>query len=180
MSTKKFDIVYIVAGGPSLKDFDWKSLKYKDVIAINNAAFKLPYAKYVYFANRDWFLRHEVELMLHAGRCIAGSDNVERPWVDYRPFKTYEGIRGGGGNSGYAAIGLAIELDYRRIRLLGYDMHSPGSNFHNDHTWTAHKPDEWIPMFNRLAALLDKEGIEVINLTPGSALTCFAKKEGAH
>lgn len=171
------DSCVIVAGGPSLANFDWQQLKYRDVIAINNAAFRLPYAKYVYFANLDWFERFRNELRAHAGQVIAGSLDPGVPWVRHMPFTEYEGLRGGGGNSGYAAIGLAVELGYRRIYLLGYDLKRPGENFHRDHTWTSHKPDEWIPMFDRLAPLLAAQGIEVINCGPDSALTCF-KKEG--
>lgn len=83
-----------------------------------------------------------------------------------------------GTNSGYQALNLAILAGAKRIVLLGYDMRAEDarrSHFFGDHpdptpvgvfpTMAAH--------YRKVAPLIAKKGIEVINCTPGSALTCF-------
>jgi len=52
--------IYIVAGGTSLKDFDFDKLKGKDVIAVNKSIIDCPWAKY--FITMDYtFIDHIVE-----------------------------------------------------------------------------------------------------------------------
>jgi hypothetical protein len=83
-----------------------------------------------------------------------------------------------GGNSGYQAINLAYLLGATRIILLGYDM----SSAKGQHFFGSHPPSmangnykDYIPRFDGLAKDLDREGVEVINCTPDSALTQFVK-----
>ena len=185
MNTKP---VYIVAGGPSLMDFDWKSLDGQDVIAINNAAFKLPNAKYVYFANTDWFKQWRNQLKAHRGKIIQGctDQDVKEDWVENWQFvndrlalkpRTLHP----GGNSGYAAINLAVQLGYKEINLLGYDMKYRGeqANFHSDHTWWTPRDgfEHMLLQFSRLVDPLKAAGVEVFNLTPDSELKVFPFKQ---
>jgi hypothetical protein len=181
--------VYIVAGGPSLADFDWRSLDDKHVITINNAAFKLPNAKYVYFCNRDWFEKWKYELRAHKGIVIQGSvptdsnNVVHELWVERWAFvdgfglTTKHGCLIPGGNSGYAAINLAVQLGYKKIYLLGYDMKHDGdrANYHDDHLWHSSKESfpGWLRRFEDLVQPLKDLGIQVVNLTPNSDLKVF-------
>jgi hypothetical protein len=83
------------------------------------------------------------------------------------------------GNSLAQAINLAYLFGCRRILLLGADMKlGPNGEKH----WHANHPSPlmqgqdfsgWLHKFNHLAVDLKKEGCEVINCTPGSAMTCF-------
>jgi hypothetical protein len=177
--------VYIVAGGPSLATFDWDSLVDKDVIAINNAAFKLPTAKYVYFANKDWFELWRDKLKEHQGKIIQGctKQDVKEEWVERWTFTQDKGLAteprtlATGVNSGYAAINLAVQLGYKKIFLLGYDMRvvDGQNNYHKDHLWTC-EPDFYktmLAMFETIVEPLKAMSVEVVNLTPGSALTVF-------
>lgn len=77
-----------------------------------------------------------------------------------------------GGNGGYQAIHVAIQSGAKRILLLGFDMH--GTHFFGKHpSGLRNTPPEtfekWIPRFKELMG----RGAEIINCTPGSALTCF-------
>ena len=83
-----------------------------------------------------------------------------------------------GGNSGFQAINLAYHLGATRIILLGYDMqgnthwhgaHPAGLN--NGHSHYA----DWRSRLGELAKDLEAEGVEVINATRDTALTCFRR-----
>lgn len=91
------------------------------------------------------------------------------------------GTIGGGGNSGFQALNLAIQFGARRILLLGYDMH--GGHWHGDHPAGMAQPKDdtmarWRRAFQANAPLIAAMGVEVINCTPGSALTCFGDGNG--
>jgi hypothetical protein len=87
-----------------------------------------------------------------------------------------------GTNSGYQAINLAVHLGASRIILLGYDMHcNGGMHFHNSPGRRADYHLEFekkirldmLPRFAGLVHPLAALGIEVVNCTPGSAITCW-------
>lgn len=87
-----------------------------------------------------------------------------------------------GDNSGYQAINLAYLLGATKIVLLGYDMQMTGgkAHWHTDHQ----KPlnaggsdlEHWAKLFPQLAIDLAQEGIEVVNCTRETALTCFKRQ----
>lgn len=83
-----------------------------------------------------------------------------------------------GGNSGYQCINLAYLWGARRIVLLGFDMQRTDGKAHwfGDHPQGLHNNspyDKWLRNFDRLAADLKAEGVEVINATRKTALRCF-------
>jgi hypothetical protein len=77
-----------------------------------------------------------------------------------------------GRNSGYQAINLAVHLGARRVILLGYDM--KGGHWHKPHPDASRPPFAiCLKHFATLPAPLKAAGVEVINCTPGTALTAF-------
>jgi len=84
-----------------------------------------------------------------------------------------------GGNSGYQAINAAYIWGYRRIILLGFDMKlgpKGEKHHHPDHPAPlvqAQVFGEWIHKMQKFSKDLKAAGCEVLNATPGSALTCF-------
>lgn len=81
-----------------------------------------------------------------------------------------------GANGGYQAVNLATQAGARRVVLLGFDM--KGEHWHGSHPQPLTNPrpylfELWIKNFARMAQDLGPAGIEVVNCTPGSALTCF-------
>lgn len=86
-----------------------------------------------------------------------------------------------GGNGGYQAVNLAFHLGASRIVLLGYDMQDDQGkkHWHGNHEGI-NNPDHfcfaaWLENFDQLAVDLEKEGVEVINCTRNTALTCFKR-----
>jgi hypothetical protein len=97
-------------------------------------------------------------------------------------FSTDPTSIGHGTNSGYQAINLAFLFGAAKIILLGYDMHCQGG--HHFHETSSHPANyssvfekklkkDMLPRFQNLVAPLQSLGVEVINCTPGSALTCW-------
>lgn len=90
------------------------------------------------------------------------------------------GSIGGGGNSGFQALNLAVHFGAKRILLIGFDMHgNNGAHWYGRNHWPmANNPAEsnfkrWIAAFNGAAPVLERMGIEVVNANPMSALKCF-------
>lgn len=90
-----------------------------------------------------------------------------------------------GGNSGYQAINLAFLFGITRVILVGFDMKKDGSKVHffGNHPYhlknggpTETTISQWVNNFIKLAADLREEGVEVINATRETALTCFNRQ----
>lgn len=86
-----------------------------------------------------------------------------------------------GGNSGYQAINLAYLWGAARVVLMGYDMQRTEGKSHwfGDHPkgLSGNSPyATWVQKFDRLSADLKSEGVEVINATRETALTCFPRR----
>lgn len=84
-----------------------------------------------------------------------------------------------GGNSGYGAIGLAVVFGATKIVLLGFDMmKGPNGERHvhadHDRRMVQAQPfDQWLMRFEKLAEDLKAVGIDCVNCTRRTALTCF-------
>lgn len=83
---------------------------------------------------------------------------------------------GGGGNSGFQAVNLAVRMGARRIVLLGFDMgHSGQAHWHADHGSGMSNPAN--AFLRRCALILDRQigalqmlGIEAVNASRQTAL----------
>lgn len=137
------DTVYIVAGGPSLKGFNFERLNGKNVIAINKAFMYVRNPTVLYWTDTRFYNWYKGEIdslktmkitASHSGRYLAedvlliknaGSGRVLDLSSPDKLTTT--------NNSGLGAIGLAIKMGAKKIYLLGYDMgHSDGkSHFHD-------------------------------------------------
>ena len=83
-----------------------------------------------------------------------------------------------GRSSGYQACNLAFHLGVKRILLLGFDMRAVNgrTHWHEQHQRPTSPKDyatHMAPPFKRLAEELGARGVEVVNCTPGSAITAF-------
>lgn len=85
-----------------------------------------------------------------------------------------------GANGGYQAINIATLAGATRILLLGYDMKFTGgrSHSHNGHPLRMGEVayTNYARNFASMVPQLKQKGIQVINCTPGSALTAFPIK----
>lgn len=184
----KGETVFIIGGGPSLKDFNFNSLKSKRTIAINKAILTYPQADVAYWSDSrvyNWY-KGDIDN-------FKGDKYTMKPYgpltKDIRILKNCgkigleldpTGIRHGN-NSGHAAVNLAYHLGASTIVLLGFDMRNVGgeSHFHDGYptrkTRDAVYEKNMIPEFYSIAEDLKKRNVTVINACPGSALTYFRK-----
>jgi len=144
--------VFIVGGGPSLKEFDFSLLRERDVISVNKSIFDVPWCKY--FITMDFtFLKKIDSSILYQSSCSkVFVCNLAFPYllfkdgrlIDTRSNLVYR-LSGfdvvvhskrisplglsfsdfcNGENSGFCALQLAILLGYDEIYLLGFDLTS--------------------------------------------------------
>ncbi len=83
-----------------------------------------------------------------------------------------------GGNSGYSAVHIAMQAGASRILLCGLDL--GGANWHPAHSehlriTQPHTYTVWARRFRSLVKPAAERGIEILNVTPNSALDCFPK-----
>jgi hypothetical protein len=179
---------FLLGGGPSLRGFNAEVLRGRGrIIAINNSYILAPWADVLYYADGAWWKDHrERVLQVFRGAYRVSIEKCGDDTKFLRPqqasgLATDPTALRTGFNSGYQAINLAYHFGATRIVLLGYDLHVDGARTH----WHAGHPGQtpemqttafqemFLPRFPTLVAPLTAAGVEVINATPGSALTCW-------
>lgn len=91
------------------------------------------------------------------------------------------GVLGYGGNSGFQAINLAVQLGARRLILAGFDMQMKnGVHWHGVHPRGLNNPaagnvNRWRRVLDAAAAPLAAAGVEVVNATRFTALKGFPR-----
>ena len=169
------------------------------VICINDSWRLAPRADVFYYCDRQWFDSqtainpysldgtlsfHEA---IYRGFWVCGNGlwYADHPQVHGLRFSGQSGLSDDpaalrhGSNSGYAAINLAYLFGAKRIVLLGYDMHvepSGRTHWHDQPRadgFAGIIKDSFLPCFDSLVEPLKAAGVEVLNATPGSALTCW-------
>jgi hypothetical protein len=187
---------FIVAGGPSLRGFDFERLRGERVIAINVAYLDMPWADVMFMMDSRlyrWILRgglHDAEAAKKAffefkgKRVFLDLANHHYPEMLYVPATGRHGLsmnlkRGlcHGNNSGVGALNLAFCLGANPIYLLGYDMkHQDGEAHYHRRYPVVHRESitkGFTGDFEEIAPILKKQGVQVINLNPNSGLQCF-------
>jgi hypothetical protein len=193
----------ILAGGPSLRDFSrfpsWITDSKCRVIAINDSWRLWPYSDVCYFCDPQWW-QYQLAKNLRdkpTGTLSFHDAIYKEFWISTAPgfehhpqvhtlkFNGQTGLSTDptalhhGSNSGFACINLAALFGAKRIVLLGYDMKcdkTGRTHWHNEP-----RPDGFarvleqsmLPLFSTLVTPLEEAGVEVINATPDSALTCW-------
>ncbi len=174
--------VWIVAGGPSARNFDL-SRAYGDVVlGVNDAALNARFWSHPGSAfatcDPDWIKKHRTLLKLFGGERFLAVALDTWPECGGIPGATYLTRENGdglsedfecvrtGGNSGYMALNVALHKGAKEIHLVGFDM-DDGSE----------KYAQWIPRFRTTRQQLDAAGVKVINENPRSAVDAFEKTE---
>lgn len=138
--------VFIIGGGPSLRDFDWRLLVPEKTLGCNSA-FKLGPAicKACVFGDKKWWDFNRDELAKYAERrpVYTNCSELIRESASWLRVMQREGsglhreALGWNGNTGAVAINLALILGARRVYLLGFDLKDSGAqnNWHAWHPW---------------------------------------------
>lgn len=185
--------VFCLATGPSLTPADVNAVRDKGmVVAVNDAHRLAPWADWLYSSDRYWWVRHEgvpsfggkLAGIEHtpgrrdprlAGLGVVVYRNTGHEGIEADPT----GLRTCANNSGGAAVNLAVHLGAERIVLLGYDMGYGASDkrhFFGDHPMglsNQHNFPTWRAAFGRMVEPLKALGVEVVNCSRSTSLTCF-------
>jgi hypothetical protein len=181
----------IVASGPSAKDVPIDAARGRArAIAINNSWQLAPWADALYATDFVWWERNR-GVPEFAGLKISQDERlVDRPaWGvrlvtgrnDARILVTSPGEISHGGNSGFAALNLAVQFGVSRMVLVGYDMRvDRGLHWHGKHGDGLNNPADdtvrkWRRMIDGQAPVLAALGVVVINASPISALASYPK-----
>ncbi len=168
--------VAVIATGPSLTLEQAEQVRHMPAVAVNDAWRVAPWAEVRYAADAGWWHANP-QAVEFDGLRICAQQNAPAGVSVIR----VSGIHGfdpdphfvrSGGNSGYQAIHVAIHAGATRILLLGFDMR--GTHFFGLHQPPLRNttPETFRRWVGRFAALRDR-GAEIVNCTPGSALTAF-------
>ena len=178
------DTVFILGGGPSLNDTNFDLIKDKHVIGVNNAYLLGSWVDICWFGDGRWWGWHADKLKefpgLIATCCVRLLDKDPRLRVvrrgKPRGIEKKKDQIAWNSNSGGSVINLAYHLGAKRLVLLGYDMRRVGdkANWHDEHPAPEKNPyNRFMKRFESIAQDARKLGFEIINATPGSALTYF-------
>lgn len=187
---RKFEgeTIYIIGGGPSLKNFDFRLLNGCKTIAINKAILYCPSADVLYWTDSRFYTWYKNNVDNYKGLkfTIKAASQYTSDIQLLKKGKIH-GIEkdpqtlAHGNNSGYAAINLAYHLGAKRIILLGFDMMQDGVNSHF-HDGYPSRPagdavyrDKFLPGFKQLDSEMKGSGVMVLNASPYSRLTTFTK-----
>jgi len=188
---------FIIGGGPSLKDFDFSRLNNELTIAVNRAHeyvdpsiifftdqesfyMKLLKGEFGKEARNKFIVSRALKIALNIGGANFDHGTFSIPLSKY-PDMTFD-LKDGlfdGGNSGFAALNLAVCLGSKTIYLLGYDMRGDGQGnqawFHGGYKKVGKERSykSWIKYFEQAAPALERRGIKVINLNSNSEIRCF-------
>ena len=193
----------ILASGPSLTADDCAAVRAwrvedqarRRVMAINTTFRSALWADYLYAADREWWRHYAAEVLAtFRGECWTQDQPSARDYglryiyarpragLCREPWVIHHGGYGVG-NSGFQALNLAYHLGARRMILLGYDMRGAPRDgrmhHHPDHPKRVDKGAmpfaAWRANMPSIADPLRAEGIDVVNCSPISALTCFRR-----
>jgi hypothetical protein len=182
---------FIVGGGPSLRGFQFWRLGGRQVMGVNRAMFDAPCQVGVSI-DRQFVTGYAAQLsafgLARALYLALGEDRHDLPDVPCAIFLKSRGDAPGlsldpgmvhrGSTSGYCALNVAVLLGARRIVLLGYD-YTPDGHYHDGYPWQRRAFDmsmpAWAHHYEAAAEHCKRIGVEVINASPTSMLTCFPK-----
>jgi hypothetical protein len=183
-------LAVVAATGPSLTPELAEQCRGHNCIAVNDAYRLLPFAPVMYACDASWWDYHKGCPDFAGEKWSShqrGANDKEQTAKKYG-LKLISGLKADGfsfqpdrihygSNSGFQAINLALLFGATRIALVGFDMHPVNGK---QHFFGLHpKPlqrgmgyGRWIAWFKEAAATMPP-WIEIINCTPGSALTAF-------
>lgn len=137
------------------------------VVAVSDSYKLTPWADAVASTDAAWWKAHPEALAMPCPKFGAmpdfrAIDGVERLLVDTST------------NSGLLGVMVAVRLGAKRVLLCGFDLHSPGEHFFGRHPAPLKSTSaDRMEVFKRQFAAYRPRGVEILNCTPGSALTCY-------
>lgn len=155
----------VLACGPSMSQAVADSVKGRcHVVAVSNAYKLAPWADVLASADAAWWAAYP-EAKQFAGDKVGAMPS----------FLEIDGVKRtgkSGENSALLATKEAVRRGATRVLLLGLDL--GGRHFFGDHPAPLYNPGEQqFARFRRQFTAYRPEGVEIINCTPGSSLSCY-------
>jgi hypothetical protein len=172
--------VVCIASGPSLTDEDIAAVRRAaHPVIVTNTTFRLcPWAEVLFGFDGNWWKEYkaEVDAGFSGAKLTCSMAGARMGIPSLRDEKWFEGF----GNSGAAAISLAVVGEARRVVLLGFDCQRTDgkTHWHGDHPKTlgnARSIGNWPKQFKNVARFAREAGVEVVNSSRQTALTCFTR-----
>ncbi len=179
--------VFIIAAGPSVGEVELNDIRGLPTIVVNKSFEAAPWADILYFSDARFFRWYESGILGFAGLKYTGATvkRLSHPAITNLRKHRLKGLALDpthfctGNNSGYAAINLAYHTGADRIVLIGFDQQSQNGRHH----WHADHPvvyqekvyRKMIPHFASLVDPLTDAGVECVNTSMDSQITCFPK-----
>lgn len=175
----------IIGGGPSLTKGDIDYCRGRcSVYGVNDAYRLAPWIDVLYAADYRWWRWHvEKVKSVCPGELWTTDERAAKEfdlnWIKsvLQPgFSHDASMIHRGHNSGYQAMNLAVIHGFDRLLLLGFDMKSSDKGQH----WFGEHPDSMrcsIPFHLMIPAFERISGVEIVNCSSDSALTCFPKAD---
>ena len=182
--------VTIVGGGPSHAAFNLALLAGRRFIAVNSSCRAVrpiaTEADPIYFSDNSWNANRPSLAANWPGPVMTCNRNTKARLGDavrridvsaltmlFRVLPDYVQA-----SSGHVAACLAVAMGARRLVLIGFECTAVGgrTHGHSDYDQSGDMPaypDRFIPGWWGLAPAFDRMGVEVLNATPHSLITCF-------
>jgi hypothetical protein len=195
--------VAIVGGGPSLRGFDFETLRGCHVLAVKGCIFDIPWAdagfgldmpryhewrdKLANVQSRVYWAVPEDQLSRTAPPPSKNVTFLRR--LDGQSLSNDPGVIYGGGTSGFGSVQICIHKRAKLMVLLGFDYdgnydaaNASGQGFrHNDQHYQKKRAqnaanwEAWAEHFRVYVPYLSENGITVLNACPQSQINCFQK-----
>lgn len=187
--------VCILASGPSLTEEQvqaartWRSEGEVGRVIVINTTFQLaPWADVLYACDARWWDMYIGEVReKFLGQSWTQDQAAKDKYEDLHLVKSEReeglskrpGVIRQGMSSGFQSMNLAYQAGARKILLLGFDCQDVDKkqHWHGDHPSpikSTQPYNGWLRHFAKLAVDLKEVGVEVVNLTPNSALKSFS------
>lgn len=179
--------VVCIASGPSLtkEDVEYVRGRAHRVMVVNREFEMAPWADVLYGADyRFWEAYwNEIDATFTGERWTMSQQAASRFKINCigrcnaEGYSIIAGSINTGGNSGFQAVHLAAYWGASRIVLLGYDMQRTDGKEHHYGKHKNNLPNGrsfpfWVKRFAPLVRDLSRMGVEVLNCSRASALTC--------
>lgn len=185
------ETVVCIGGGPSLnrEEIVAATLAGVKLIGVNDAYRVAPWVNLLWGCDYKWWEWHSEKVITQCEGILASTDKKacsRWPQIKYLPGEHKEGLSWDrkyiyyGMNGGYQAVNIATLSGAKRVLLIGYD-HRVGED--GKRHWFGNHPDNvmssyenWIQKaWPTIPPSLKGHDCEVINCTPGSAITAFPR-----
>jgi hypothetical protein len=169
------DVCYVIASGPSLIGFDFDALPSGFRIGANRSAW-LAKCDALCTVDRNFHNKERERIASFGENAHVALSNTYAAIPDVSYWFHVQGLEGfaltprtlTGSNSGFAALNLAVQLGFKEIALLGFDMKwdADRSHFHegyNQRRSVDRNLGVWAQAFDQTRPQIQRLGVRITN-----------------